>query len=130
MLLYWEYFLYPRGRAGVTFPPLFVVVNTSCALSVHCSMTSCLLDISVGYLFRSRPSAPMWLRDSGGLEALLVLGISWRTYLKRLTPEPSSHCGLCTLILCACTLDLQMHWCVACIKVMAILLLTCLQVLE
>ena len=42
----------------------------------------------------------------------------------------SSHCGLCTLILCAGTLDPRIHWWVARTKVMVILLLTYPHVFE
>ena len=80
-------------------------------------------------LCRIRPSALIWLRDWGGVSDSLGLGISWRAYLKRLIPAPSSHCGYRTLILCAGNLDPRMHWCVAQTKVMAILILKELNVL-
>ena len=46
-----------------------------------------------------------------------------RAYLNSARPAPSSHCGLCTLILCAGTRDPLMHRCVARTKVVAILLM-------
>ena len=56
--------------------------------------------------------------------------ISWRTSLKRLISEPSSHCGRWTLILFSVTLDSLMHRCVAHTKVMETVLLTYPHVLE
>ena len=53
-----------------------------------------------------------------------------RAYLNSATPALSSHCGLCTLILCAGTRDLLMHRCVARTKVILILLLTYLHIFE
>ena len=46
-----------------------------------------------------------------------------RAYLNNARPDPSSHCGFCTLILCAGTRDPLMHRCAARTKVIAILLL-------
>ena len=51
-------------------------------------------------------------------------------YLNSANPALSSHCGLCTLILCADTLDPRIHWYVARTEVMAILLLTYPRVFE
>ena len=64
------------------------------------------------------------------VEVALGLGFYRRTYLNRLILALSSHYGRCTLILCAGTLDPRMHWCVACTKVITILLLTYPHVLE
>ena len=47
----------------------------------------------------------------------------WSAYLNSASPAPSSHCGLCTLILCAGTCDPRIHRCVARTKVIAILIL-------
>ena len=58
------------------------------------------------------------------------LVVTRRAYLKRFSTAPYSHCGICMLILCAVTLEPQMHRCVAHTKVMAILLLTYSHVLE
>ena len=58
------------------------------------------------------------------------LGEPWNAYLKRLSPAPSSHWSVCTLILCAGTLDPRMQRWVARTKVIAILLLTYPHVLE
>ena len=46
------------------------------------------------------------------------------SYLNRASPALSSHCGLCTLILCAGTRNPLMHWWVARTIVMATLLMT------
>ena len=66
----------------------------------------------------------------GGVEALLGLGISRRAYLNRLIPSLSFHYERCMLILYDGTLDLLLHRCMACTKVMEILLLTYPHVLE
>ena len=67
-----------------------------------------------------------WVR----VEVFLGFGFSWSTYWKRFSPVPSSHCGRCTLIQCAVTLDPRMHHCVDCTKVTEILLLAYPHVLE
>ena len=95
-----------------------------CDLSCQVDSTSCMLVLSFIFLFRLRLSAPMSLRFWGGVGDSLGLEITQRAYLNRLIPSPSSHCRRPTLILCAGTLDSWMHQCVACTKVMAILLLT------
>ena len=51
-------------------------------------------------------------------------------YLNSTKLAPSSHCGLCTLILCAGTHDPLIHRCVARTKVIAILILTYPHVFE
>ena len=123
MLLYWVYALYPHGGVGVPCTPLSNVMDPLCDLSSHVFTTSCLLVLSYRFLCRFRPSDLMYLRFWGGVEALLGLGISQRAYLNRLSPVLPCHCRRWTLILCAGTLDPQMHRCVARTKVMAILLL-------
>ena len=64
------------------------------------------------------------------MRALLGLVISWCAYLNSLSPGTSSHCKRWTLILCAVTLYPRMHQCVACTKVMEILILTYSHVIE
>ena len=59
----------------------------------------------------------------------VLIRISWRAYLNILILAPSAHYRRWTLILCAGTLDLQIHQCVARTKVMATLILTYLHVL-
>ena len=64
-----------------------------------------------------------------------VVGGSWFVvvgcaYLNSTRPDPSSHCGLCTLIFCAGTSDPLMHQCVARTKVIVILLLSYPHVFE
>ena len=54
----------------------------------------------------------------------------WISYLQRLSPAPSSHCGRCTLIRCAVTRDPRMQQWLARNKVIAILLLAYPHVLE
>ena len=58
-----------------------------------------------------------------------VLGVCC-SYLNSANPAPSSHFGLCTLILCAGTRDPWIHQWVASTKVMATLLLTYPHVFE
>ena len=58
----------------------------------------------------------------GGVGGWIMVVVS--AYLNNSRPAPSSHCGLCTLILCAGTCDPLMHRCVARTKVIAILLFT------
>ena len=56
--------------------------------------------------------------------------IYWRAYLKRLIPDPYSHCRSWTLILCASNLDPRIHQCVARTKVMSTTILRYPHVLE
>ena len=62
-----------------------------------------------------------WGWGGGGV---VVWGLRPAIYLNRARPAPSSHCGLCTLILCAGTHDPLMHLWVAHTIVMATLLVT------
>ena len=59
--------------------------------------------------------------QGGGWGVGLVEGscfvVVWNAYLNSARTAPSSHCGLCTLILCAVTRDPLMHQCVARTKV-------------
>ena len=74
-----------------------------------------------------------WTGLFGGNEVSKEVGFlwyPWHAYLKRLSPAPSSHWGLCTLIRCAGTRNPRMQERVARTKVIAILLLTYLHVLE
>ena len=82
------------------------------------------------YQCRLGPSSLGRLRGWGEVRTSYGLRISQHAYLKRLIPSPTSHCGRWTLILCAGTLDPQMHRCVSRIKVMATLLLSYPHVLE
>ena len=73
----------------------------------------------------------MWFGVGGGRAwgwgwgyVVLVYGGGPCSYLNRASTAPSSHCGLCTLILCAGTRDLLMHRWVARNIVMATLLVT------
>ena len=59
----------------------------------------------------------------GMLLVCLCVGGPW-SYLNRASPAPSSHFGLCTLILCAGTREPLMHRWVARTIVMATLLVT------
>ena len=59
----------------------------------------------------------------GGLVCLCMRGVPC-SYRNRASTAPSSHCGLCTLILCAGTCDPLMHRWVARTIVMATLLVT------
>ena len=72
----------------------------------------------------------MYIRVWGRVEASLGLGISRRAYLNRLRLALYSHCGRWTLILCANTVDPLLHRCLACTKVMVIILLKYPHVLE
>ena len=65
-----------------------------------------------------------------GVEVSPGLGFSRRAYLKRFILVPSSRCRICILILRAGTLDPCMNRCVACTKVMELLLLEYPHVLE
>ena len=65
----------------------------------------------------------------GGIFGVIVCGV-YRSYLNRASPAPSSHCGLCTLILCAGTREPLMHRWVACTNVLATLLVTYPHVFE
>ena len=58
------------------------------------------------------------------------LGFLRHAYLKSFSPVPSSHCGRFTLILCTNTLDPRMQCCVACNKLVEIILLMYLHGLE
>ena len=82
----------------------------SCAIVGHCDFV---------YWFSEG-----WMQGGGGVMVVV------RAYLNNARPDPSSHCGLCTLILCVGTRDPLIHRCVACTKVILILLLTYPQVLE
>ena len=101
-----------RG-AGVPCPLMSAVVDLSCALSGHVGSTRCLLVLSFIFLYRLRPSSPMYLRGWGRVGALLGLGFSWHAELNRLILTPSYHCRHLTMILCAGALDPEMHWCVS-----------------
>ena len=68
------------------------------------------------------------LRDWDGVEDLSGIGVPQRAYLNMFILVPSSHSGRWTLILCASTLDPQMHWFVARTKVNEILLLMYAQI--
>ena len=48
-----------------------------------------------------------------------------RAYLNNASPAPSSHWGLCSLILCAGTRDPLMYQCVAHTKVIVATLMRC-----
>ena len=60
----------------------------------------------------------------GGGGGVVVWGLRPAIYLNRARPAPSSHCGLCTLILCAGIRDPLMHLWVARTIVMETLLVT------
>ena len=74
-----------------------------------------------------------WTGFMGGVGGWLVGVCQFdvlSAYLNRANPAPSSHCGLCTLILCAGNIYPRIHRCVARTKVMAILLLKYSHVFE
>ena len=106
ILFYWDYGIYPRWVVGVSWPPpVCFLVDPSCSISVFFCVSGCYLVFPCRSMFRIGLSALGWLRGWGGVRTLSGLRISWRAYLKRLSPFPSSYCGRWTLILCAGTLD-------------------------
>ena len=102
------------GGTGVSCPPLCILSGVSSLffslLFVLSYGGSCDLVWGVGW---------GW----GGCGVLVYGGVPC-SYLNRDSPAPSSHCGLCTLILCAGTRDPLMHRWVARTIVMATLLVT------
>ena len=70
------------------------------------------------------------MRGIGVLGRVGLLCETWRAYLNRFRPAPSSHCGCCTLIRCAGTQDPRMQRWVLRTKLIAILLLTYSHIFE
>ena len=109
-----------------------VMDGLSYAQSGQVILTSCLqmltfwFSVSVPALYVRPDIFVGWF----GEEVSQGLGFSWRAYMKRFSPAPSYHFGLCTLIFCDGTLETWMHRCVAHTKWMEILLLKYPHVLE
>ena len=104
------------GAVGSLLPVLLPCGGT-CAVVVPCVFVFLLSFV------------PLFIPNSGVGWGFWVAGVCC-SYLNSANPAPSSHCGLCTLILCAGTRDPRIHRWVARTKVMAILLLTYLHVFE
>ena len=77
---------------------IFVLVTTPTSAVVSCSVFRCWGCCAVG-------GCEEGLR---GVVDLVGFG-TWRAYLNRFSPAPSSHWGCCTLIRCAVTLDPRMQ---------------------
>ena len=91
-----------------------------------CLLRCGLFSLSLFMLAFGRACDLLWeegWRGGRGVVCLCMRGFP-ALYLNRASPAPSSHCGLCTLILCAGTRDPLMHRWVARTSVMATLLVT------
>ena len=109
---------FSQGGTGVTFPLLCALMALSVALFC-CGLPLFWVSVTDSFVCAGVVEVLGWC---GGI--LWGLESPGSAYLNRFSPAPFFHWGKCTLIRCAGTLESRMHQCVACTKVMAILLLT------
>ena len=106
------------GGTGVPCPPLCVSSGT-CLVSFSFTLA---LGRALVLLWEGGWRGGVGGGGGGWGGGLGVWGLRPAVYLNRARPAPSSHYGLCTLILCAGTRDPLMHLWVARTIVMATLL--------